>query len=420
MAVDIVIQETIETVDITVNPNIIEVNVTRTTGAGGIQSIVAGTNITVDDTDPLNPIVSATGGGGVESVTGATVDNTDPLNPVVNVPSLTQVLTVGDRVLESITANRDFELADRTKYLQLLGGTLTLDETSITFPANSSIVGSVFDADTDMLFPDGVYYIDTPITEITLNKGDSFELKCAISGVWILTVTNKSSGGGGGTTLQQASDNGGFTNGSTLREGSRDNGFGGGISLECTAAKELQWEDGVQYYFPVGGSIVHANSMNDVIPDNTYDDTKGWAVGSKFLNLVTNKLYECTDATTDTAIWQELGGSNKKEYYAILTYDAGDPTVPIVDEQINEFGAITVGFEYVNGVLIFTSSGLFVKTNVIIQNILTPVNDPLETCFYNMSDSEILIFFYNNVVSPNPNSFINYPFKIKLEKYVTP
>lgn len=33
----------------------------------GVQSIVAGTNITVDDTDPLNPIVSATGG-----VTGAT------------------------------------------------------------------------------------------------------------------------------------------------------------------------------------------------------------------------------------------------------------------------------------------------------------------------------------------------------------
>ena len=30
---------------------------------GGIQSIVAGTNITVDNTDPLNPIISATGGG---------------------------------------------------------------------------------------------------------------------------------------------------------------------------------------------------------------------------------------------------------------------------------------------------------------------------------------------------------------------
>jgi hypothetical protein len=32
--------------------------------AGGVQSVVAGTNVTVDNTDPANPIVSATGGGG--------------------------------------------------------------------------------------------------------------------------------------------------------------------------------------------------------------------------------------------------------------------------------------------------------------------------------------------------------------------
>ena len=32
-------------------------------GGGGIQSVVAGTNITVDNTDPLNPVVSASGGG---------------------------------------------------------------------------------------------------------------------------------------------------------------------------------------------------------------------------------------------------------------------------------------------------------------------------------------------------------------------
>jgi len=30
-------------------------------GGGGVESVVAGTNITVDDTDPANPIVSATG-----------------------------------------------------------------------------------------------------------------------------------------------------------------------------------------------------------------------------------------------------------------------------------------------------------------------------------------------------------------------
>lgn len=44
-----------------------------------VESVVAGTNVTVDNTDPLNPIVSATGGGGgtLQEVTdlGATTDN---------------------------------------------------------------------------------------------------------------------------------------------------------------------------------------------------------------------------------------------------------------------------------------------------------------------------------------------------------
>ncbi len=33
-------------------------------GSGGVQSVQAGSGIAVDDTDPANPIVSATGGGG--------------------------------------------------------------------------------------------------------------------------------------------------------------------------------------------------------------------------------------------------------------------------------------------------------------------------------------------------------------------
>jgi len=36
----------------------------------GVQSVVAGTNVTVDATDPANPIVSAAGGGGGSSFTG--------------------------------------------------------------------------------------------------------------------------------------------------------------------------------------------------------------------------------------------------------------------------------------------------------------------------------------------------------------
>lgn len=49
---------------------------------GGIESVVAGTNITVDATDPQNPIVNANSGG-VQSVTGDLVDNTNPATPTV-------------------------------------------------------------------------------------------------------------------------------------------------------------------------------------------------------------------------------------------------------------------------------------------------------------------------------------------------
>lgn len=40
-------------------------------GSGIVETIVAGTGITVDDTDPANPVVSATGGGGGGSTTTA-------------------------------------------------------------------------------------------------------------------------------------------------------------------------------------------------------------------------------------------------------------------------------------------------------------------------------------------------------------
>lgn len=62
---------------------------------GVVQSVVAGTNVTVDSTDPANPIVSASGGGGsgiVETVVAGTridVDSTDPANPIVSVDTAT-------------------------------------------------------------------------------------------------------------------------------------------------------------------------------------------------------------------------------------------------------------------------------------------------------------------------------------------
>lgn len=69
-------------------------------GSAGVQSIVAGDNITVDNTDPSNPIVSATGGGGGSDSTtasngltlvgkdvqlGGTLTKSDTLNAGTNV-----------------------------------------------------------------------------------------------------------------------------------------------------------------------------------------------------------------------------------------------------------------------------------------------------------------------------------------------
>ena len=60
--IDIVVQETIDVVDITVNPNIIEVNVTRTSGGGGSQTLAqtldignqtGGENILVNNADAI-------------------------------------------------------------------------------------------------------------------------------------------------------------------------------------------------------------------------------------------------------------------------------------------------------------------------------------------------------------------------------
>ena len=63
-----------------------------------VQSVVAGTNVTVDNTDPLNPIVSATGGGStfasVQAGDGIEVDATDADNPIVSGQGL-EILSEG-------------------------------------------------------------------------------------------------------------------------------------------------------------------------------------------------------------------------------------------------------------------------------------------------------------------------------------
>lgn len=56
-------------------------------GGGVVQSIVAGANVSVDDTDPANPIVSASASGTVTSVTGTTdrITSSGGATPVLDI-----------------------------------------------------------------------------------------------------------------------------------------------------------------------------------------------------------------------------------------------------------------------------------------------------------------------------------------------
>jgi hypothetical protein len=83
--IEINVTKNIEEVEINVQPNVTQVIISENIGSG-IQSVQAGENVTVDNTDPQNPIVNVPSipSGGVESVTGNIVDNTDPANPTVN------------------------------------------------------------------------------------------------------------------------------------------------------------------------------------------------------------------------------------------------------------------------------------------------------------------------------------------------
>ena len=283
MAVDITINETIDLVDITVNPNIIEVNVTRTSGGGGgtqtlaqtldLGNTTGGENILVNNADAIeleNTSLLKKGtynfagenSGGIsricsvgyednwqsgirhvfddngfirhstncfDYVPDSSFDNTlrfkvDSLwtlddgttykctdastgaavwEQVLNFPNLGQVLEQGDRVVKfpqgaGTGEIYDFVLDDRLQYLLFSSNNIiaNLDDSANTFPLNSSIQFTVgqdnsFDfvpIDTDVRSNLGVD-IGTPITSITLNRGDNCLLtKISTDPVWYLQV----------------------------------------------------------------------------------------------------------------------------------------------------------------------------------------------------------------------------------------
>lgn len=89
---------------------------------GGVKSVVAGTNVTVDNTDPQNPIVNATGGGGATAFT----DLTDVPSSYSGQAGKAVRVNVGETGLEFFTAS----------------GTGTVTSVAATVPTGLTISGS--------------------------------------------------------------------------------------------------------------------------------------------------------------------------------------------------------------------------------------------------------------------------------------
>ena len=267
--------------------------------------------------EPNEYIVNITtnGGSGIESVTGTTVDNTDPLNPIVEVPNITQVLEQSDREYkEIIDASYTFIPSDGVKYMLNSDGTdLTFDDSDNSFldktefPMKNQIDCTITFVDTDMRSNLGVD-VNTPITTASLLKGDDISFKKIGSDpVWFMQVNRSGTEYlplAGGTMDAGAEIS--FDNTSKLAEGSFDSGTGGanGISLFCAVGYEWNFQAGEGYLVRLSDNKIQVKEYARSVPTATDDSSKGFDEGSVWNMVDHNVTYVCADPTVGAAVWQ--------------------------------------------------------------------------------------------------------------------
>lgn len=145
---------------------------------GGVASVVAGMNITVDNTDPANPIVSATNGGGIVDtiVAGShvTVDSTDPANPIVSASGEVVSVVAGTNVTVDSTdpANPIVSAAGGGAVDSVVAGShITVDSTD---PANPIVAATGYATPADVAAAVAAHQVDSIVagTNITVDNTD--------------------------------------------------------------------------------------------------------------------------------------------------------------------------------------------------------------------------------------------------------
>jgi hypothetical protein len=155
-------------------------------------------------------------------------------------------------------------------------------------------------------------------------------------------------------TLQQVSDTGGLDNGSTIREASVERFGLTGISRVCSQGYEIQFVNGVEYYWAPESYVFQAVSSEGHPPTPSHDNTQGFEVNSVYNDLKGRLSYICTDSATDSAVWLPMAG----EYAPGLDNASGAVSSPVLTRayysinngyvDVTIFGMIDVDFSTTN------------------------------------------------------------------------
>jgi hypothetical protein len=174
-----------------------------------IESVVAGTNITVDNTDPLNPIISSTGGGGTQNLNEVLVEGNSTGGENISISSGDSIILDNGSLLRKGTIDAGYggangisqicsvgyELKWEAGRLYVMGdGGTTIREVSHNFtttPAATDDVAKGFIVGSRWILDDGDLYICTDNT----STAAVWELQTAVTSVGLtmpsaFSVTN--------------------------------------------------------------------------------------------------------------------------------------------------------------------------------------------------------------------------------------
>ena len=177
-------------------------------------------------------------------------------------------------------------------------------------------------------------------------------------------------------------------NGSILRKGTTDGGLGGGkgISQVCSISYELKWEAGRLYVMEQDGFTIRQVLFQfNVAPSINDDDTKGYAVGSRW-TLDNGIIYICNDNTTGAAVWNQVTTTiDYTEYVAFVTQSGFTAPTAVVEK--NDTG-VPFTYDYSStGLYTITAVGAFGNKNKVIPYFNSQTNQGFTTIGWTDADT---------------------------------